>query len=112
MAKSITFCSALKLSSSPLDNFQTAQLLALILELLTFCVEHHTYHIKNYIMNKDMLRRVLVLMNSKHTFLALCESPLRDPSRLSICLRVCVNSFCCTCERCLAFHEENNRAEG
>ncbi|XP_067900998.1 serine/threonine-protein phosphatase 4 regulatory subunit 3B isoform X3 [Heterodontus francisci] len=54
------------------DNFQTAQLLALILELLTFCVEHHTYHIKNYIMNKDLLRRVLVLMNSKHTFLALC----------------------------------------
>lgn len=57
------------------DNFQTAQLLALILELLTFCVEHHTYHIKTYIMNKDLLRRVLVLMNSKHTFLALCESP-------------------------------------
>lgn len=55
------------------DNYQTAQLLALILELLTFCVEHHTYHIKNYIMNKDLLRRVLVLMNSKHTFLALCE---------------------------------------
>ncbi|KAB0365309.1 hypothetical protein FD754_009465 [Muntiacus muntjak] len=48
------------------------QLLALILELLTFCVEHHTYHIKNYIMNKDLLRRVLVWMNSKHTFLALC----------------------------------------
>uniref|UniRef100_A0A8C5B5L4 Serine/threonine-protein phosphatase 4 regulatory subunit 3-like central domain-containing protein n=1 Tax=Gadus morhua TaxID=8049 RepID=A0A8C5B5L4_GADMO len=54
------------------DNFQTAQLLALILELLTFCVEHHTYHIKTYIMNKDLLRRVLLLMNSKHTFLALC----------------------------------------
>ncbi|KAM9315386.1 serine/threonine-protein phosphatase 4 regulatory subunit 3B [Gastrophryne carolinensis] len=54
------------------DNYQTAQLLALILELLTFCVEHHTYHIKNYIMNKDLLRRVLMLMNSKHTFLALC----------------------------------------
>ncbi|CAO2640896.1 Serine/threonine-protein phosphatase 4 regulatory subunit 3B [Lemmus lemmus] len=57
---------------SCLYNYQTAQLLALILELLTFCVEHHTYHIKNYIMNKDLLRRVLVLMNSKHTFLALC----------------------------------------
>ncbi|EHB07256.1 Serine/threonine-protein phosphatase 4 regulatory subunit 3B [Heterocephalus glaber] len=54
------------------DNYQTAQLLSLILELLTFCVEHHTYHIKNYIMNKDLLRRVLVLMNSKHTFLTLC----------------------------------------
>ncbi|XP_041106908.1 serine/threonine-protein phosphatase 4 regulatory subunit 3-like isoform X4 [Polyodon spathula] len=61
-----------KISAICPDNFQTAQLLALILELLTFCVEHHTYHIKNYIMNKDLLRRVLVLMNSKHTFLALC----------------------------------------
>uniref|UniRef100_A0A4W3J993 SMEK homolog 1 n=2 Tax=Callorhinchus milii TaxID=7868 RepID=A0A4W3J993_CALMI len=54
------------------DDFQTAQLLALILELLTFCVEHHTYHIKNYIINKDVLRRVLVLMGSKHAFVALC----------------------------------------
>ncbi|CAO2587143.1 Serine/threonine-protein phosphatase 4 regulatory subunit 3A [Lemmus lemmus] len=53
------------------DDFQTAQLLALVLELLTFCVEHHTYHIKNYIINKDILRRVLVLMASKHAFLAL-----------------------------------------
>uniref|UniRef100_A0A4W3JC72 SMEK homolog 1 n=1 Tax=Callorhinchus milii TaxID=7868 RepID=A0A4W3JC72_CALMI len=54
------------------NDFQTAQLLALILELLTFCVEHHTYHIKNYIINKDVLRRVLVLMGSKHAFVALC----------------------------------------
>lgn len=58
----------------PLDDFQTSQLLALILELLTFCVEHHTYHIKNYIINKDILRRVLVLTASRHAFLALCES--------------------------------------
>ncbi|XP_061610305.1 serine/threonine-protein phosphatase 4 regulatory subunit 3 isoform X2 [Phyllopteryx taeniolatus] len=54
------------------DDFQTSQLLALILELLTFCVEHHTYHIKNYIINKDILRRVLVLTSSQHAFLALC----------------------------------------
>uniref|UniRef100_A0A6I8SFN6 Serine/threonine-protein phosphatase 4 regulatory subunit 3 n=2 Tax=Xenopus TaxID=8353 RepID=A0A6I8SFN6_XENTR len=63
---------SIKTSTVCPDNYQTAQLLALILELLTFCVEHHTYHIKNYIMNKDLLRRVLILMNSKHTFLALC----------------------------------------
>ncbi len=55
------------------DDFQTCQLLALIVELLTFCVEHHTYHIKNYIINKDILRRVLVLTASQHSFLALCE---------------------------------------
>ncbi|KAM9088878.1 LOW QUALITY PROTEIN: serine/threonine-protein phosphatase 4 regulatory subunit 3A-like [Megaptera novaeangliae] len=59
------------------DDFQTAQLLALVLELLTFCVEHHTYHIKNYIINKDILRRVLVLMASKHAFLALCALPFK-----------------------------------
>lgn len=46
----------------------------MILELLTFCVEHHTYHIKNYIINKDILKRVLVLTASQHAFLALCES--------------------------------------
>lgn len=51
---------------------QTAQLLSLIVELLSFCVEHHTYHIKNYVLHKDLLRRVLVLMQSKFTFLVLC----------------------------------------
>merc|ERR1739848_682318 len=50
----------------------SVQLLSLILELLTFCVEHHTYHIKNYILHKDLLRRILVLMKSQHTFLVLC----------------------------------------
>lgn len=67
-----------------LDDFQTSQLLALILELLTFCVEHHTYHIKNYIINKDILRRVLVLTASQHAFLALCESHT-IPSDLNPC---------------------------
>ena len=49
------------------------QLLGLILELLSFCVEHHTYHIKNCILSKDLLRRILVLMKSTHTFLVLCS---------------------------------------
>jgi len=55
------------------DDYQTCQLLSLILELITFCVEHHSYHIKNYIVGKDLIRRVLVLLKSKHTFLALCK---------------------------------------
>jgi len=50
----------------------TVQLLSLILELLSFCVEFHTYHIKNYILHKDLLRRILVLMKSQHMFLVLC----------------------------------------
>ncbi|XP_019618676.1 PREDICTED: serine/threonine-protein phosphatase 4 regulatory subunit 3A-like isoform X1 [Branchiostoma belcheri] len=53
------------------DDYVTAQLLSLILELLAFCVEHHTYHIRNYIFNKDLLRRILVLMKSSHGHLAL-----------------------------------------
>jgi len=53
------------------DDYQTAQLLSLILELLTFCVEHHTYHIKTYVMSKNLLRRVLVLLKSRHSFLNL-----------------------------------------
>jgi len=53
------------------EDTGTAQLLWLLLELLNFCVEHHSYHIKSYIINKDLLRRILVLMNSKHTFLVL-----------------------------------------
>lgn len=55
------------------EDYQTVQLLGLILELLSFCVEHHTYHIKNCILNKDLLRRILVLMKSTHTFLVLCK---------------------------------------
>ncbi|KAJ9596111.1 hypothetical protein L9F63_012695, partial [Diploptera punctata] len=54
------------------EDYQTVQLLGLILELLSFCVEHHTYHIKNCVLNKDLLRRILVLMKSTHTFLVLC----------------------------------------
>ncbi|XP_055613714.1 serine/threonine-protein phosphatase 4 regulatory subunit 3 [Uranotaenia lowii] len=53
------------------EDYNTAQLLGLVLELLSFCVEHHTYHIKNCIINKDLLRRILVLMKSTHTFLVL-----------------------------------------
>ncbi|KAL4715998.1 hypothetical protein ACJJTC_013298 [Scirpophaga incertulas] len=53
------------------EDYHTVQLLGLVLELLSFCVEHHTYHIKTCILNKDLLRRILVLMRSIHTFLVL-----------------------------------------
>merc|ERR1719188_757200 len=54
------------------SNTVQVQVLGLILELLSFFVEHHTYHIKNYILHKDLLRRILVLVKSRHTFLKLC----------------------------------------
>ncbi|NXO64629.1 P4R3B phosphatase, partial [Phainopepla nitens] len=62
------------------DNFQRAEILASVLELLSFCVERHKYHMKHYIINKDLLRRTLVLMKSKHKFLAL--SALRFMRRI------------------------------
>ncbi|NXH44351.1 P4R3B phosphatase, partial [Dicaeum eximium] len=54
------------------DNYQAAEILASVLELLSFCVERHKYHMKIYVTKKDLLRRTLVLMKSKHKFLALC----------------------------------------
>ncbi|XP_055385021.1 serine/threonine-protein phosphatase 4 regulatory subunit 3 isoform X2 [Condylostylus longicornis] len=53
------------------EDYQTVQLLGLVLDILSFCVEHHTYHIKNFITSKDLLKRILVLMKSVHTFLVL-----------------------------------------
>ncbi|KAH8406985.1 hypothetical protein KR222_003336 [Zaprionus bogoriensis] len=53
------------------EDYQTAQLLGIVLDILSFCVEHHSYHIKNFLLQKDLLRRILVLMKSLHTFLVL-----------------------------------------
>ena len=59
-----------------------AQLLSILLELLTFCIEHHAFNIKNYTLSKDLIRRVLVLLKSKHMFLALGRSQERGCLRL------------------------------
>jgi len=64
------------------DDYQTAHLLSIIVELLTFCIEHHAHHIKNYVTSKNLIQRVLVLLKSKHAFLALGKC-------ISVCL--CVN---------------------
>ncbi|XP_001628838.2 serine/threonine-protein phosphatase 4 regulatory subunit 3A isoform X1 [Nematostella vectensis] len=53
------------------DDYVTSVTLGHIIELLTFCIEHHTYHIKNYVINRDLLRRALATMRSKHKFLVL-----------------------------------------
>ncbi|ERE65140.1 protein PPP4R3C [Cricetulus griseus] len=54
------------------DNYQNAQLLAVVLELLSFCVKHHMTYMRNYILSNNLLSRILVLTSSKHTFLVLC----------------------------------------
>ncbi|TPP64214.1 Serine/threonine-protein phosphatase 4 regulatory subunit 3 [Fasciola gigantica] len=53
------------------DDYHTALVLNHILELLTFCIETHTYHMKNYCLHRDLLKRVLVLLQSSHKFLVL-----------------------------------------
>ncbi|XP_075813506.1 protein PPP4R3C1-like [Microtus pennsylvanicus] len=53
------------------DIDQNVQLLGVVLEMLSFCVKHHTIYIKNYILKNNLLSRVLVLMHSKHTLLVL-----------------------------------------
>ena len=56
------------------DDFHMAQLQNLILDFVTFCIEHHTYHMRNFLNKKDLLRRVLVLLKSKHQFLQLSKN--------------------------------------
>lgn len=34
-------------------------------------VENHTYHIKNHLMHRDTLKRAMMLIQSRHTFLSL-----------------------------------------
>ncbi|KAH9517914.1 SMEK 2, suppressor of mek1 (Dictyostelium) [Dermatophagoides farinae] len=53
------------------NSCQAAQLLAIILELLTFCIEHHAHHIRSYLINKEIIRRIMILTKSRHTFLVL-----------------------------------------
>lgn len=64
------------LSCPSLDTSQNAVLLSHILDILSLCVERHTYHIRNYIIDKNILSRVLVLMTSSHGHLALGTSTL------------------------------------
>ncbi|XP_066036710.1 serine/threonine-protein phosphatase 4 regulatory subunit 3B-like, partial [Chamaea fasciata] len=54
-----------------IDNYQKAETLASILAMLSYCVQQHKHHMKIYVLKKDLLRLALVLMKSKHKFLAL-----------------------------------------
>ena len=56
------------------DTSHNAVLLSHILDILSLCVERHTYHIRNYVIDKNVLGRVLVLLTSSHTHLALGRS--------------------------------------
>lgn len=43
----------------------------MIIDILCFCFEHHAVHMRNYCISNKLLNRVLVLLKSKHHFLAL-----------------------------------------
>ncbi|EDV24035.1 uncharacterized protein TRIADDRAFT_50359 [Trichoplax adhaerens] len=58
-------------SSKIKDDSRSSVLLSLILDLVSFCVDHHTYHIKNYIFRKDLLGRVLLLLKSRYSSVVL-----------------------------------------
>lgn len=62
------------------DTSTNAVLLSHILDLLSECIERHSYHIRNYIIDKNLLARVLVLMTSSHGHLVL--------SALRFCRRI------------------------
>ncbi|XP_065661891.1 serine/threonine-protein phosphatase 4 regulatory subunit 3B isoform X2 [Hydra vulgaris] len=53
------------------DDYERAVILDHVIDLLTFCVVHHSHQIRSHILGKDILKRVLVLMQSKHKFLVL-----------------------------------------
>lgn len=54
-----------------LDTYHSALVLCNVLDLLTFCIEAHSYHMRNHCLHKDILKRVLVLLHSAHKFLVL-----------------------------------------
>ncbi|OTF81076.1 serine/threonine-protein phosphatase 4 regulatory subunit 3-like [Euroglyphus maynei] len=52
--------------------YLTAPILAATsLPLLTFCIEHHAYHIRSYLLHKEIVCRIMILTKSRHTFLVL-----------------------------------------
>ncbi|VDK46019.1 unnamed protein product [Anisakis simplex] len=57
--------------ANPSDDYHTANKEAMIVDLLCFCFEHHAMHMRNYCINNKLLNKIVVLLQSKHHFLAL-----------------------------------------
>lgn len=56
------------------NDRKTAQLLSIMLELLTFFLEHHYSQLRDqYIVSKDLLKRIISLIKSRHKFLVLSK---------------------------------------
>lgn len=55
------------------NDRKTAQLLSIMLDLLTFFMEHHYNQLRNYIASSDLLTRIISLIKSRHKFLVLSK---------------------------------------
>ncbi|KAK6010227.1 hypothetical protein OSTOST_24759, partial [Ostertagia ostertagi] len=53
------------------DDYCTANRQSLVVRLLCFCIEHHSFSMRQHCISNDLLNKVLVLLQSKHHFLAL-----------------------------------------
>lgn len=53
------------------DGYSTANRQSMIVRLLCFCIEHHSFSMRQHCISNDLLNKVLVLLQSKHHFLAL-----------------------------------------
>uniref|UniRef100_A0A914LK23 Serine/threonine-protein phosphatase 4 regulatory subunit 3-like central domain-containing protein n=1 Tax=Meloidogyne incognita TaxID=6306 RepID=A0A914LK23_MELIC len=54
------------------DSYYMANKLTLVIDLLCFFVEHHSYNMRTYAIQRGMLLSILVYLKSKHHFLAHC----------------------------------------
>lgn len=59
------------------NDRKTAQLLSIMLELVTFFMEHHYNQLRNYILSSDLLRRIISLIKSRHKFLVLSKYTIK-----------------------------------
>ncbi|CAL2042923.1 unnamed protein product [Caenorhabditis brenneri] len=53
------------------DDYMMANRQSVVLRLLTFCVEHHSFSMRTRCVNQDLMNKILVLLKSKHSFLVL-----------------------------------------
>ncbi|KRX86717.1 Serine/threonine-protein phosphatase 4 regulatory subunit 3A, partial [Trichinella pseudospiralis] len=53
------------------DSYRNANLMNVYLELLTFGIEQHSYHVRTFVLGRDSIAKILVFLQSRHMFLKL-----------------------------------------
>eukprot|EP01137_Pigoraptor_chileana_P021816 Opistho-2@85989 len=57
--------------SIDMDKEDDANLISQVIDVLSYCILHHSYHIKNHIIRNHVAKDVVVMMRSKHSHLVL-----------------------------------------